>query len=386
MAVRGGAQRSWRLWQSSKTPGFMFTGFTSAKTHAGAAAIVRFLDTRIGKFPPSPSVPHQPIVYNPEFVSFSGVFPEKKTAVDQGIEAWSAVLDLTFLRVHARFNQFVKRIDQDAEILTLSTSVSRNDGRQIAPFMFDTTFYAYNPHPYDAESYLPGYFINGCVRVLEQLLMKVWGHDVLEGLVCEREVLMQMFIRILHQHGLNPEEVNFAWELSEIREQLEVYLLSSDNKTPKELLKIILLDHRGWRLTKSIEEIIVNGNESFEDKLHANENVEKFLDQILEDLLSTRLFERLDRIGRELLKYEVPKNLKKEYEKALSIAIRSSLMHDDATLDEELLEYNPGTILNRQEASDKDFGKSSRSYRNMNIVLQTIPYEERPRYDSKERE
>jgi hypothetical protein len=261
------------------------------------------------------------VAYNPEFINnlaeLNGRIADYDdlSAVQPDLVLFAPLLDLTYLRVHRKYNQNLRRTGQ-ALLLGLSTSVSRITKR-VKPFLYDSEYYVHNPHPYDAEGYLPAKFIQGCQHVMEHLLNKIWGDDVYNGLTSEREMLTKMFVRVLDSKGLDPRDVNRAYDLMEIREQLELYLLNSGSKSIDYCLMVMMNENPQWMYSKDLADCIEQWTLEGIPKEEYEDNVRNFLNVLQEEILSSRLVDELEQTGEDLLKFSLLPNAKQEYEAAL---------------------------------------------------------------------
>jgi hypothetical protein len=251
------------------------------------------------------------VAYNPQFVNTVAHIkaPTNQEAV------FAPVLDMVFLRVHRKFNQNLRKQGQ-ALLLGLSTTVSRIT-RKLKPFLYDEEYYVHNPHPYDAEAYLPAAFIQGCQHVMEHMLNRIWGDDIYNGLTSERKMLTDMFIKVLQDGGLDPLDVNRASNLMDIREQLELYLLNSGNRSIEHCILTMLAENPQWIYAKDLADCMTKWTNEGIPKNEFDNNVKEFVDALKEEILSEKLIDDLEKIGKALLKFRLTSNAKQVYEKEL---------------------------------------------------------------------
>eukprot|EP00475_Leptophrys_vorax_P010924 TRINITY_DN17472_c0_g1_i3.p1 TRINITY_DN17472_c0_g1~~TRINITY_DN17472_c0_g1_i3.p1 ORF type:complete len:540 (-),score=159.54 TRINITY_DN17472_c0_g1_i3:951-2570(-) len=290
--------------------------------------------------------------YNPDFASLApGLKPEDPNEQEYflgAFEDYAMLLDTIVLRVHRRYNMIEYR-STGANVLVTPTTIARQAYGFPEPsiFMFEPAYYEDKPHPYDAEGCLPGVFIRGCMFIMEQLLEKIWGHNMYEGLTSERDFLYEKFLRIAHEYGVEPAEVEKLYEISHIREFLEVFLHKTNRQPKTKLVCQILSEHPSWTFSKELNSILEKGNYSTAEgvkelKMKATD----FLGGIVRDCLSTRREDRLHEIGLNMMHFKVPKGAKQAYEAAML-----EIMPREAKLVPTEFEEDPidmGTHLLRQ--------------------------------------
>jgi hypothetical protein len=274
-------------------------------------------------------LPRARYVYNPQFVSMvPGDFPDQaeKPYFISDFEDYALLLDTTLLRVHRRYNMIEFRRSGE-NVLAVPTSIARRKGiPEPSPFMFEPGFYEEKPHPYDAEACVPGYFLGGCAFVMEQLLEKIWGHCMYEGLTSERDFLYEKFLRVVHEFGVKPGDIDKCMELSQLREFLEIFIMKTDKMPRYKMVAGILVEHPHWSYTKDLIKIHEKGDdESEEGRLKIEEEVKEYLENVVKDCFSSRVEDRLHDIGRQMFSFRVPRGAKKNYEAALLEIVKGEL-------------------------------------------------------------